>query len=67
MHDGVNGIVVEPGDPNSLAAGLGRALAAAGATEGDRLRAAGQASAAAHDRHAAVAETVRQYRELLAS
>jgi glycosyltransferase involved in cell wall biosynthesis len=67
MRDGRNGIVVEPGDPASLTAGLDRALAIAGALEGDELRAAARATAAAHDRDTAVAETVRRYRELLAS
>jgi glycosyltransferase involved in cell wall biosynthesis len=67
MRDGVNGIVVEPGDPVSLTAGLDRALAVAGAPEGDRMRAAATATAVAHDRQTAIAETVRRYRELLAS
>jgi glycosyltransferase involved in cell wall biosynthesis len=67
MRDGLNGIVVEPGDQNSLTAGLHRALAIAGAPEGDQLRAAARATAAAHDRETATAETVRRYRELLAS
>lgn len=67
MRDGVNGIVIEPGDPASLTAGLNRALAVASGPEGDRLRAAARATAVAHDRRSAVAETVRRYRELLAS
>ena len=67
MRDGLNGIVVEPGDRASLTAGLDRALAIADAPEGEQLRAAARATAAAHDRDTAIAETVRRYRELLAS
>jgi glycosyltransferase involved in cell wall biosynthesis len=67
MRDGVNGIVIEPGDPVSLTDGLCRALIVAGAPEGDQVRAAAKTTAAAHDRRTAVAETVRRYRELLAS
>lgn len=67
MRDGRNGLVVEPGDPASLADGIERALDLADGLEGDQLRAAGRTTAVAHDRETAVAATVRRYQELLAS
>ena len=65
MRDGENGLTVEADDPDALAHAIGLALALAGTPDGDRLRAAGLVTAAAHDRRAAVAASVRCYRDLV--
>ena len=65
MDDGVNGIVVAADDADALAAGLARALDAAAGPEGDRLRAGGRRTAAAHDPDSATATLLAAYRELI--
>ena len=64
VRDGENGVVVPPDDAAALAAALRHALAIAPTAAGDRLRAAGRATAAAHDRRTAVDATVEAFREL---
>ena len=64
VRDGENGLVVPPDDAAALAAALRHALAIAPTDAGDRLRAAGRATAAAHDRRTAVDATVEAFREL---
>lgn len=65
VRDGENAIVVPPGDVDALRAALRSALASAATAEGERLRAGGRATAAAHDIDSAVATTLRAYRDLL--
>jgi glycosyltransferase involved in cell wall biosynthesis len=64
MRDGDNGIVIPPADAVALAAALDRAIRIAAGPEGDRMRAAARATAAAHSLDQAVATTVALFRGL---
>jgi glycosyltransferase involved in cell wall biosynthesis len=65
MRHGENGFVVPPGDVEALAATLDEALSSAATPTGERLRAAGRATAAEHDLDAVVAASLDQYAELI--
>ena len=64
LRDGQNGIVVPTDDAAALAAALRHALTIAQTDAGDRLRAEGRSTAAAHDRVTAVRATVGAFRDL---
>ena len=65
MRPGQNGFVVPPSDAEALAEALDGALAAAAGPEGERLREAGRATAAAHDLDTVVAASLERYAELM--
>lgn len=65
MRHGKNGFVVPPGDAGALAATLDEALSAAATPTGERLRAAGRATAAEHDLDTVVSASLDRYAELI--
>jgi glycosyltransferase involved in cell wall biosynthesis len=65
MRHAENGFVVPPGDHDALAGALDLALTTATGPGGDAIRAAGLATAAAHDLDAVVAASLERYAELI--
>ena len=63
VRHGENGFVVAPGDSDALAEALDIAIAAGAEPAGERMRAAGRVTAAAHDLDAAVSATLDRYAE----
>ena len=66
MRHDQNGFVVPTGDADALAGALSVALSAAASPEGERLRKAGLATAAAHELDSVVAVSLERYAELIA-